>query len=177
MEQEVQMISNKQVILKDYVVGFPKESDMILKTSETINLKLSEGSNGVLLVKNLYLSCDPYMRGRMTKSEGSYVDSYTPGSPLTGLGVAKVLDSRLANFKRGDLVWGSTRWEEYSIINAPVGLIKIEHTDVPLSYYTGILVGQLVGQFAKLSGCYVVGSAGTKEKVRAFDILAYFMRI
>nr|GEV28797.1 2-alkenal reductase (NADP(+)-dependent)-like [Tanacetum cinerariifolium] len=121
-------------------------------------------SNG-LLVKNLYLSCDPYMRGRMTKSEGSYVDSYTPGSPLTGLGVAKVLDSRHANFKRGDLIWGSTGWEEYTIINAPEGLIKIEHTDVPLSYYTGILVGQLVGQFAKLSGCYVVGSAGTKEKV------------
>ncbi|GJX91100.1 ribonuclease H-like domain-containing protein [Tanacetum coccineum] len=80
-QQQVQMISNKQVILKDYVVGFPKESDMILKTSETINLKLPEGSNGVLLVKNLYLSCDPYMRGRMTKTEGSYVDSFTPGSP------------------------------------------------------------------------------------------------
>ncbi|GJW09131.1 NADP(+)-dependent 2-alkenal reductase-like protein [Tanacetum coccineum] len=188
------VINNKQVILKDYVVGFPKESDMILKTSETINLKLPEGSNG-LLVKNLYLSCDPYMRGRMTKTEGSYVDSFTPGSPLTGYGVAKVLESGHANFKKGDLIWGFTGWEEYSIINAPEGLFKIEHTDVPLSYYTGILgmpgmtayigfydictpkkgeyvfvsaasgaVGQLVGQFAKLSGCYVVGSAGTKEK-------------
>ncbi|GJX91103.1 NADP(+)-dependent 2-alkenal reductase-like protein [Tanacetum coccineum] len=54
-----------------------------------------------------------------------------------------------------------------SIIGGLRGSIKIEHTDVPLSYYTGILgmpVGQLVGQFAKLSGCYVVGSAGTKEK-------------
>ncbi|GJW34167.1 NADP(+)-dependent 2-alkenal reductase-like protein [Tanacetum coccineum] len=191
-----QVINNKQVILKDYVVGFPKESDMILKTSETINLKLPEGSNGVLLVKNLYLSCDPYMRGRMTKTVGSYVDSFTPGSPLTGYGVAKVLESGHANFKKGDLIWGFTGWEEYSIINAPEGLFKIEHTDVPLSYYTGILgmpgmtayigfydictpkkgeyvfvsaasgaVGQLVGQFAKLSGCYVVGSAGTKEKV------------
>ncbi|GKB74812.1 2-alkenal reductase [Tanacetum coccineum] len=83
MEQQVQMISNKQVILKDHVKGFPKESDMILKTSETINLKLPEGSNG-LLVKNLYLSCDPYMRARMTKSEGNYVDSFTPGS---GVGI------------------------------------------------------------------------------------------
>ncbi|GJX83058.1 NADP(+)-dependent 2-alkenal reductase-like protein, partial [Tanacetum coccineum] len=115
------VINNKQVILKDYVVGFPKESDMILKTSETINLKLPEGSNG-LLVKNLYLSCDPYMRGRMTKTEGSYVDSFTPGSPLTGYGVAKVLESGHANFKKGDLIWGFTGWEEYSIINAPEGL-------------------------------------------------------
>nr|ACN65116.1 2-alkenal reductase [Artemisia annua] len=195
MEQQQEVITNKKVILKDYVVGFPKESDMILKTSETMTLKLPAGSNG-LLVKNLYLSCDPYMRSRMTKTEGSYVESFTPGSPLTGYGVAKVLESGHANFKKGDLIWGFTGWEEYSIINAPEGLFKIEHTDVPLSYYTGILgmpgmtayvgfyeictpkkgeyvfvsaasgaVGQLVGQFAKLSGCYVVGSAGTKEKV------------
>nr|GFA61099.1 2-alkenal reductase (NADP(+)-dependent)-like [Tanacetum cinerariifolium] len=154
MEQQVQMISNKQVILKDYVKGFPKDSDMILKTSETINLKLPQ-----------------------------VIYSFTPGSPLTGHGVAKVLESGHANFKKGDLIWGFTGWEEYSIINAPEGLFKIEHTDVPLSYYTGILgmpgmtayigfydictpkkgeyvfvsaasgaVGQLVGQFAKLSG-------------------------
>ncbi|PWA64347.1 2-alkenal reductase [Artemisia annua] len=197
MEQEQQQVmSNKQIILKDYVVGFPKESDMLLKTSETINLKLPQGCSNGVLVKNLYLSCDPYMRMRMTKTEGSYVDSFTPGSPITGYGVAKVLESGHANFKKGDLIWGFTGWEEYSIINAPEGLFKIEHTDVPLSYYTGILgmpgmtayigfydicapkkgeyvfvsaasgaVGQLVGQFAKLSGCYVVGSAGTKEKV------------
>ncbi|KAD5803724.1 hypothetical protein E3N88_15084 [Mikania micrantha] len=116
--------------------------------------------------------------------------------PIAGPGVAKALDSGHSNFKKGDLVWGITRWEEYSIINAPETLFKIEHTDVPLSYYTGILskhgltayagfyeicapkkgehvfvsaasgaVGQLVGQFATLSGCYVVGSAGTDEKV------------
>ncbi|KAI7745822.1 hypothetical protein M8C21_023288 [Ambrosia artemisiifolia] len=116
--------------------------------------------------------------------------------PIEGLGVAKVVDSTHSNFKKGDLVWGWTKWEEYSIINDPQMLFKIEDTEVPLSYYTGILgmpgltayvgfydicapkkgeyvfvsaasgaVGQLVGQFAKLSGCYVVGSAGTKEKV------------
>nr|XP_043610893.1 2-alkenal reductase (NADP(+)-dependent)-like [Erigeron canadensis] len=190
-----QIVNNKKIVLKDYVKGFPKESDMILKTSDTIELKIPEGSNGVL-VKNLYLSCDPYMRGRMTKTQGSYVDSFTPGSPINGYGVAKVLDSGHSNLKKGDLVWGGVGWEEYSIVTAPETLIKIEHTDVPLSYYTGILgmpgmtayvgfyeicapkkgeyvyisaasgaVGQLVGQFAKLSGCYVVGSAGTKEKV------------
>ncbi|KDO46217.1 hypothetical protein CISIN_1g024337mg [Citrus sinensis] len=115
--------------------------------------------------------------------------------PISGYGVAKVLDSENPEFSKGDLVWGMTGWEEYSLITAPY-LFKIQHTDVPLSYYTGILgmpgmtayvgfyevcsakhgecvfisaasgaVGQLVGQFAKLLGCYVVGSAGSKDKV------------
>ncbi|KAL6344140.1 hypothetical protein AAG906_031854 [Vitis piasezkii] len=155
-------VSNKQVIFRDYVSGFPKESDMYVTTS-TISLKVPEGSEAVL-VKNLYLSCDPYMRSRMRNIQGSYVEPFKPGS--------------------------------YSLITTDAQLFKIQHTDVPLSYYTGILgmpgmtayagfyeicspkkgeyvfisaasgaVGQLVGQFAKLLGCYVVGSAGTKEKV------------
>ncbi|XP_061360155.1 NADPH-dependent oxidoreductase 2-alkenal reductase-like isoform X5 [Gastrolobium bilobum] len=138
-------VRNKQVILRDYVSGFP---------------------------------------------------SYVPGSPLTGFGVARVLESGHTDYKKGDLIWGLTKWEEYSLVPSTQILSKIEHTDVPLSYYTGILgmpgltayagffelgspkkgenvfvsaasgaVGQLVGQFAKLTGCYVVGSAGSKEKV------------
>ncbi|XP_059277482.1 2-alkenal reductase (NADP(+)-dependent)-like isoform X2 [Lycium ferocissimum] len=116
--------------------------------------------------------------------------------PITGYGVAKVLESGDSNFQKGDLVWGMTGWEEYSVVTDTQSLFKIHHKDVPLSYYTGILgmpgmtayagfyevcspkkgetvfvsaasgaVGQLVGQFAKMLGCYVVGSAGTKEKV------------
>ncbi|XP_004287169.1 PREDICTED: NADP-dependent alkenal double bond reductase P1-like isoform 1 [Fragaria vesca subsp. vesca] len=196
MASECQVMSNKQVILKDYVTGFPKESDMELRTSTT-SLKLPQGSTGVL-VKNLYLSCDPYMRGRMTKREtASYVDTFHPGSPITGFGVARVLESGDPKFEQGDFIWGITGWEEYSLITATQSLFKI-HQDpsIPLSYYTGILgmpgitafaglyeicspkkgetvyvsaasgaVGQLVGQFAKLMGCYVVGSAGSKEKV------------
>ncbi|XP_011085050.1 2-alkenal reductase (NADP(+)-dependent) [Sesamum indicum] len=188
-------VSNKQIILRDYVKGFPKESDMTLKAS-TVKLKVPEDCSDALLVKNLYLSCDPYMRSRMRKIEGSYVESFTPGSAITGYGVAKIVDSSHPNFKKGDLVWGITGWEEYSLIRSTQGLFKIHHTDLPLSYYTGILgmaghtaycgfyevcspkkgeyvfisaasgaVGQLVGQFAKLLGCYVVGSAGSKDKV------------
>ncbi|KAL2248811.1 UNVERIFIED_CONTAM: 2-alkenal reductase (NADP(+)-dependent) [Sesamum indicum] len=188
-------VSNKQIILRDYVKGFPKESDMTLKAS-TVKLKVPEDCSDALLVKNLYLSCDPYMRSRMRKIEGSYVESFTPGSAITGYGVAKIVDSSHPNFKKGDLVWGITGWEEYSLIRSTQGLFKIHHTDLPLSYYTGILgmpgmtayagfyevcspkkgetvyvsaasgaVGQLVGQFAKLMGCYVVGSAGSKDKV------------
>uniref|UniRef100_A0A803M5L5 Oxidoreductase N-terminal domain-containing protein n=1 Tax=Chenopodium quinoa TaxID=63459 RepID=A0A803M5L5_CHEQI len=86
-------VSNKQVVLKDYVVGFPKESDMEVKTSN-INLKLPEDSNGILL-KNLYLSCDPYMRSRMTnRDRASYVESFLPGSACAqsrGLCAARVV--------------------------------------------------------------------------------------
>jgi NADPH-dependent curcumin reductase CurA len=62
--------------------------------------------------------------------------------PVFGYGVSKVLDSGNPEFKAGDLVWGMTGWEDYSLITKSDGLIKIQHThddDVPLSYYTGIL--------------------------------------
>lgn len=59
--------------------------------------------------------------------------------PIVGYGVAKVLDSGHPNFNKGDLVWGLTGWEEYTLITAAESLFKIEHTDVPLSYYTGLL--------------------------------------
>nr|TKR78426.1 hypothetical protein D5086_0000282090 [Populus alba] len=190
-----QEVSNKQVALKNYVTGLPKESDMQIITTNTIKLRVPEGTKDAVLVKNLYLSCDPYMRERMSASDGGF-SSFELGKPLTGYGVAKILDSTHPNYKKGDLARGFTGWEEYSLIVSPRILIKIEHTDVPLSYYTGILgmpgmttyagfyeictpkkgeyvyisaasgaVGQIVGQFAKLSGCYVVGSAGSKEKV------------
>ncbi|KAF2298306.1 hypothetical protein GH714_021638 [Hevea brasiliensis] len=132
------LVSNKQVIFRDYVTGFPKESDMQLTSGGTIKLKVPEGSNNAILVKNLYLSCDPYMRILMKKGD-DLITSYTPGSPVTGLGVGRVLDSRHPYFKEGDLVWGTTGWEEYSLITAPQGFFKIQNTDVPLSYYTGIL--------------------------------------
>ncbi|XP_057781331.1 2-alkenal reductase (NADP(+)-dependent)-like [Salvia miltiorrhiza] len=185
-------VKNKQVILNDYVKASVKESDMSLRTS-TIQLRIPAGCDDAVLVKNLYLSCDPYMLLRMKKLE---VDSFQPNSPISGFGVSKVIDSSHPNYTKGDLVWGITGWEEYSLIRDQSGLFKIHDTDLPLSYYTGILgmpgmtayagffevcsakkgetvyvsaasgaVGQLVGQFAKSTGCYVVGSAGSKEKV------------
>ncbi|KAK3028959.1 hypothetical protein RJ639_039986 [Escallonia herrerae] len=198
---KAEKVKNKQVLFKNYIDGFPKESDMYISTENTIRLKLPQGSNGVL-VKNLVLSCNPFMRLLMHKSDdnglfGLYscftsllriLSELAIGisliaiKPITGYGVAKILDSGNAKFQKGDLVWGMTGFEEYGIIAETESLFKIEHTDVPLSYYTGILVhpkkgetvfvsavsgavGQLAGQLAKLMGCYVVGSAGSKEKV------------
>ncbi|GKV04386.1 hypothetical protein SLEP1_g16545 [Rubroshorea leprosula] len=161
-EQEA-LVGNKQVIFKDFVSGFPKESDMFV-TNGTVKLKLPEGSRAVL-VKNLYLSCDPYMRNLMKPQDanyGSLFTCYTPGSPVSGSGVAKVLESGHPDIKEGDLVWGVTTWEEYSVIKAPETLTKIRHTDVPFSYYTGILV---VPGLTAYAGFYEVCSPKKGEYV------------
>ncbi|KAJ0035769.1 hypothetical protein Pint_26292 [Pistacia integerrima] len=132
-----EVMINKQVILKHFINTAPKESDMVVKTS-SLSLKVEPGSNAVV-VKNLYLSCDPFMGSRMKKFENPDFNSFIPGSPLEGIGVAKVLDSGHLDFKKGNLVWGTVGWEEYGVVENPENLFKIHHTDVPLSYYTGIL--------------------------------------
>nr|GME18822.1 2-alkenal reductase (NADP(+)-dependent) [Ipomoea batatas] len=159
---------NKQIIFKGYIEGIPKETDMEVVVGKRPD-KLRGGDGGgeaVMLVKNLYLSCDPYMRGRMRDFHGSYIPPFLPGSVIEGFGVSKVLASSHPDYKPGDLISGFTGWEEYSLIHRTEQLRKIQaDNDIPLSYHIGLLVGQLVGQLAKLHGCYVVGSAGTKEKV------------
>ncbi|KAL1196581.1 NADP-dependent alkenal double bond reductase P2 [Cardamine amara subsp. amara] len=138
-------VRNKQVILRDYVKGIPKESDlMVVTSSDPVDLKVKPGSEEVL--------------------------------PISGIGVSKVIDSDDPAFTKGDLVWGMVNWEEYSTIN-PTGMIDLtayagfyeicspkKGETVFVSAASGA-VGQLVGQFAKLMGCYVVGSAGSKQKV------------
>ncbi|RZC80558.1 hypothetical protein C5167_043127 [Papaver somniferum] len=194
-------IPNKQIIFRDYIEGSPKETDMMLYVGKT-SLKIppesssSPSSGGAVLVKNLYLSCDPYLRGRMRNFHESYIPPFSPGSVIVGFGVSKVVDSDNENFKIGDIVTGITGWEEYSFIHKAGLLRKIQSDDIPLSYHLGLLempgftayagfyevccpkkgefvfvsaasgaVGQLVGQLEKLHGCYVVGSAGTSQKV------------
>ncbi|KAH9782653.1 NADP-dependent alkenal double bond reductase P2 [Citrus sinensis] len=131
-------VSNKQVTLNNYVTGFPKESDMKITTG-SIKLKVPEGSKDTVLLKNLYLSYDPYMRGRMSKLDKPlFVASFKLGEVgMPGLTAYGGL-YELCSPKKG----------EYVYVSAASGA-----------------VGQLVGQFAKLVGCYVFGSAGSKEKV------------
>lgn len=188
-------MENKQIVLKGYIDRAPLETDMELKLGSKIKLQVPKGSGSVLL-KNLYLSCDPYMRARMREFYGSYLPPFVPGKPIEGFGISKVVDSDDPNFQSGDFVSGFTGWEEYSLIDNAKNLRKIQQDDIPLSYHLGLLgmpgftayagfyeicspkqgdrvfvsaasgaVGQIVGQLAKLYGCYVVGSAGTKEKV------------
>ncbi|WZY76172.1 hypothetical protein YC2023_022556 [Brassica napus] len=196
--EEVAVVENKKVILKNYVDGIPTETDMELKMGDTVELKAPKGSS-CFLVKNLYLSCDPYMRGRMRDFHGSYLPPFLPGQRIEGFGVARVIDSDDPNYTPGELICGITGWEEYSLLRSSneLQLRKIQLDDaIPLSYHLGLLgmagftayagfyeicspkkgesvfvsaasgaVGQLVGQLAKLNGCYVVGSASSKQKV------------
>ncbi|XP_037439834.1 2-alkenal reductase (NADP(+)-dependent)-like [Triticum dicoccoides] len=188
-------VSNKGVILKQFVTGVPTEDDLELVTA-VVRLAVPPGSASVM-VKNLYVSCDPYMRNRMSEhNEASYIEQFVPGEVLATFSVGRVVASGHPNFKSGDLVWGMSGCEEYTLITDPESLFKINHPELPLSYYTGVLgmpgltayagffdvskpkkgdyvfvssasgaVGQLVGQLAKITGCYVVGSAGSDEKV------------
>ncbi|KAJ1255836.1 hypothetical protein BS78_K153500 [Paspalum vaginatum] len=180
------VVPNKKVVLRRHVTGFPSKEDMEIVV-DTVSLRVPEGQTAVL-IKNLYLSCDPWMRDRMAASAALAL-GFAIGEALVNYGVGKVIDSTHPEFKAGDLVWGMSGWEEYS-------LKKINHTDVPLSHYTGVLgmtgvtaysgfmevgkpksgdfvfvsaasgaVGQVVRQLAKIAGCYVVGSAGSDKKV------------
>ncbi|KAG8366629.1 hypothetical protein BUALT_Bualt17G0099600 [Buddleja alternifolia] len=140
--EKMEMRANKQIILKNYVQGFPKENDFELKTTKA-NTEIPKGSKAAL-VKNLYLACDPYMchlmrpgpPGRQTLFP---VTSFLPGNVIKGYGVAKVIKSAHPELKEGDYVWGGTGWEEYSLLMNPEKLVKIKNTDFPLSYYAGIL--------------------------------------
>jgi len=188
---------NRKVVLRGYIDRAPREDDMELVDGGDVALRVPGGAAGpAVLVKNLYLSCDPYMRGRMRDFQGSYIPPFKPGSPIEGFGVGRVVDSTHPGFIAGDFVSGMTGWEDYSLITKPEQLRKIQQSDIPLSYHLGLLgmpgftayvgfyeicspkkgefvfvsaasgaVGQIVGQLAKLHGCYVVGSAGTDQKV------------
>ncbi|KAL3631481.1 hypothetical protein CASFOL_024465 [Castilleja foliolosa] len=188
------MVSIKQVILKNNIQGIPKETDFELRTT-TISTEIGDynSNGGAVLLKNLYLACDPYLCHIMRSDELlPFMHDIVPGSVVKGYGVAKVIKSGIEELKEGDYVWGITGWESFSWnLDPQKQLTKIHFTDdVPLSYYAGILgmpghgaymgwnemcypkqgesvyvssaaggVGHLVGQFAKMSGCYVVGSA------------------
>jgi hypothetical protein len=119
-----------------------------------------------VLIKNLYLSCDPWMRFRMSKHEdGGLPPAFVIGElgkiiffptktcmehdmekfllilihqALVNFAVGKVVDSTHQEFNAGDLVWGMSAWEEYTLVTQPESLHKINHTELPLSY-TGVL--------------------------------------
>ena len=146
-----------------------------------------------VLVRNLFMSVDPYMRGRMNEGK-SYVPPFALGKSLEGGAVGEVLESRAKEFKPGDAVVSNFGWREY-FITAPDQLHSVSREVQPLSVYLGTLgmtgmtawvglnlvevkggdviyisgaagaVGNVAGQLAKLRGCGVIGSAGSMEKV------------
>ncbi|MEU8823469.1 NADP-dependent oxidoreductase [Streptomyces sp. NPDC048636] len=171
--------------------GWPKPEDFALR-----EVPVAEPGPGEILVRNLYMSVDPYMRGRMNDVK-SYVPPFQLDQPMEGGAVGKVLVSNADGIEVGDHVLHSSGWREYAVV-ADKSAVKVSPETAPLPAYLGVLgmtgltayagllevasfkegdavfvsgaagaVGSQVGQIAKLKGASrVIGSAGTDEKVR-----------
>ena len=180
---------NRQVILNSRPQGYP--------TGE--NFKIVEGDipvpgEGQVLVRTLWLSVDPYMRGRMSDAP-SYTPPHPVGKTMPGGTVGKIVVSRNASFPVGTFVEVGAGWQEY-LVSSGRNLRKLDPSEAPLSTALGVLgmpgltayhglfeigkpqpgetlvvsgasgaVGAVVGQLGKLAGCRVVGIAGSAEKV------------
>ena len=170
--------------------GEPQERDF-----ELVERPVPAPAEGEVLVRNLYMSVDPYMRGRM-RDAPSYAPSWEVGETMQGAAVGRVVRSAHADFADGDLVSSNRGWREY--FTAAGGTLgRIDPEIAPPSYHLGVLgmpgltayagvldvggakdgetvfvsgaagaVGSVAGQVAKVTGCRVVGSAGSDEKVR-----------
>ena len=180
---------NRQITLASRPVGFPKVSDFHLVYSP-----LPSPAAGEVLVRSIYLSLDPYMRGRMNDAE-SYARPVAIGEVMPGGAVAFVLESAHPEFRSGDAVEGMLGWQEYAVAQGRE-LRKIDPSLGPISTALGVLgmpgltaffglldicdpqpgetvvvsgavgaVGMLVGQIATIKGCRVVGVAGSDAKI------------
>jgi NADPH-dependent curcumin reductase CurA len=180
---------NREIRLKTRPRGLPRESDF-----ELAQATIDEIGPGEILVGNIYMSVDPYMRGRMDDRK-SYVPPFQIGQPLEGGSVGRVIASNGGPFQVGDFVLGMLGWREYFLSDGK-DLVKVDPALAPLQAYLGVLgmpgltayagllhvgelkqgdtvfvsaasgaVGSVVCQIAKLKGCRVVGSAGSDEKV------------
>jgi NADPH-dependent curcumin reductase CurA len=147
------------------------------------------------LTRNIYLSCDPYMRGRMGNAK-SYASAFALNNPIPARVVAQVQQSDCENFAAGDYVWGFLNWENYTAVSNPQALRRVDPALGPLSHAVSVrgmpgltaevgmlelgaarpgdtvfvsaasgAVGSVAGQLAKLAGARVVGSAGSDRKV------------
>jgi NADPH-dependent curcumin reductase CurA len=177
---------NKRVLLASRPTGWVSESNF--KFEET---PVPEPAEGEVLVKNLWLSLDPYMRGRMSDAK-SYVKGVDIGELMVGQTVGEVLESKHPGFRRGDKVLTQLGWQLYGCTKEAH---KVDETRAPLSYYLGVIgmpgmtayfglkeigqpkpgetvvvsaasgaVGSVVGQLAKIWGCRAVGIAGGTQK-------------
>ncbi|MEV0171262.1 NADP-dependent oxidoreductase [Streptomyces sp. NPDC050803] len=182
---------NREWHLLTRPVGWPKSEDFALVEAE-----VPTPGDGQVLVRNKYLSVDPYMRGRMSSAK-SYVAPFELGKVMQGGAVGEVIASNAEGIKAGDHVLHFFGWREYAAVDAK-SAVKVDPNAAPLSTYLGVLgmtgltayagllrtaafkegdsvfvsgaagaVGSQVGQIAKLKGASrVIGSAGSDEKVK-----------
>src|SRR5262245_61723973 len=181
-------LTNRQILLKRRPVGRPVADDF-----EIVNVPVPEAKDGEVLRRTIYLSLDPYMRGRMHDGP-SYATPVALGQVMVGQTVSEVIESRNPAFRKGDIVLVYDGWQQYGCSNAQ-GLRAIDPRLAPISYSLGVLgmpgmtayvglldlgqpkagetvvvsaasgaVGSVVGQMAKIKGCRAVGVAGGKDK-------------
>jgi NADPH-dependent curcumin reductase CurA len=166
----------------------PQESDFRVEDSP-----IPECPEHGLIVRTMWISVDPYLRGRMTGNR-TYIEPIAIGGVMESLAVGEVTESRSPAFQKGDIVTGLWGWQDYASVMGS----RVQHVDesiAPASAYVGILgmpgmtayfglleicqpksgetvvvsgaagaVGSAVGQIAKIHGCRVIGTAGSKEK-------------
>ena len=125
-------MTTKQIVLSGRPVGMP-----VLENFQTNEVELPEIKENEVLLEAMYFSVDPYMRGRMNDAK-SYAPPFEIGKPIAGGVVAKVLKSNSPDFKENDWVTGNLPWQQHCVLPA-AGLIKIDTTIAPASYYLGLL--------------------------------------
>jgi NADPH:quinone reductase len=183
------MATNRKITLAARPVGYPKETDFNL-----VEDPVPAPGPGEMLVRIVYLSLDPYMRGMMSDRK-SYARPIQIGEVMVGGTVGKVVQSNHPDYVKGDIVLSTMGWQEYAISDG-TGLRKIDPQVAPISTALGVLgmpgltayfgllditnpkpgetvvisgaagaVGTVAGQIAKLKGCRVIGIAGSDAKI------------
>jgi hypothetical protein len=190
MERARMADENRQVLLRRRPVGMPSPEDFAI-----VDAPLPQPKAGEVLLRGVYLSLDPYMRGRLS-SVRSYARPVDVGAVVEGRVVGQVVRSQHPEFRPGDFAYGGYGWQLYSAVPG-AHLVKLDPAEAPISTALGVLgmpgltayvglsdigqpkaeetvvvsaasgaVGAVAGQLAKAAGARVVGIAGGAEKCR-----------
>lgn len=183
--------ANRQVILKSRPSGIPQAEHF-----EIVEAPVPNPVDGQVLVRNIYLSVEPAMRGWVS-AIANYSEPVALGSIMRSLAVGRVEESRHPDFAPGDYVTGMFGWQDYAVVDVREIQRKVDGSGLPISTSLGVLglngltayfglldigqpragetvvvstaagaVGSCVGQIAKIKGCRTVGIAGGPDKVR-----------
>jgi NADPH:quinone reductase len=125
-------MKSKKILFHKRPVGLP-DPDCFQNIETTVALP----EKGEILLKTLYVSVDPYLRGRMSERK-SYTSGFSPGEPMKSGIVAQVVESKNPEYKSGDHVSGIMEWSEYQVSRGE-GLTHINEQEAPLSAWLGLL--------------------------------------
>src|SRR5471030_1276142 len=124
--------SNNQVLFRSRPEGMPSESNF-----EIVQSRVPKAGDGQVLRRTIYLSLDPYMRGRMSTMK-SYAEPAMLGEPMVGSTISEVIESNNPRYRAGDFVLGFDGWQEYAVSDGK-GLRKLDPAEAPISYALGVL--------------------------------------